>query len=171
MGLNRDLVLGMDEGSLAELRALQRPSPELEELLGAVIMIVKSPTAADTSWTKGAKRLMANLDRCVCVVCVCVCVCMCVCVYVCACACVCAVVRMRICVGLGTKLCLMFWGYASNMLKSPGLYPLGKPYFHSTLSLGKASPPFKPKALKVWDKSHLHSINPLIQSNTLSQRY
>ena len=75
------------------------------------------------------------------------------------------------CVGLGTKLCLMFWGYASNMLKSPGLYPLGKPYFHSTLSLGKASPPFKPKALKVWDKSHLHSINPLIQSNTLSQRY
>ena len=80
MGQNKDLVLGMDEGSLAELRALQRPSPELEELLAAVIMIVKSPTA-DTSWTKGAKRLMANLDRCVCV-CVPVCVCLCLCVRV-----------------------------------------------------------------------------------------
>ncbi|KAL5499629.1 hypothetical protein EMCRGX_G011081 [Ephydatia muelleri] len=62
VGQNQDLVLGMDERSLAELRALQRPSPELEELLAAVIMIVKSPSA-DTSWTKGAKRLMANLDR------------------------------------------------------------------------------------------------------------
>ena len=51
-------------------------------------------------------------------------------------------------VGLGTKLGLMFWGYASNILKSTGLYPLGKPHFHSNLSLGKASPPFKPKALK-----------------------
>ena len=27
----------------------------------------------------------------------------------------------RISVGLGTKPGLMFWGYASNMLKSPGL--------------------------------------------------
>ena len=64
----------------------------------------------------------------------------------------------------------MFWGYASNMLKSPGLHPLGKPHFHSTLSLGKASPPFKPKALKVWEKPHLHSTNPIIQSNTLSPK-
>ena len=69
-------------------------------------------------------------------------------------------------VGLGTKLGLMFWGYASNMIKSPGLYPLGNPLFHSTLSLGKASPPFKTKTLK----SHLHSTNPLIQSNTLSPK-
>ena len=34
-----------------------------------VVLIVKSPQA-DISWTKGAKRLMANLDRCVCT-CVC----------------------------------------------------------------------------------------------------
>ena len=39
MGQNKDLVLGMDEGSLAELHALpQARGP-------AVIMIVKSPTA------------------------------------------------------------------------------------------------------------------------------
>ena len=42
-----------------------------------------------------------------------VCVCVCFCVFVCVC--------QSISVGLGTKLGLMFWGYASNMLKSPGL--------------------------------------------------
>ena len=35
---------------------------EIQELLEAVIIIIKSP-AADLSWTKGAKRLMANVDR------------------------------------------------------------------------------------------------------------
>ena len=58
----KSLVREMDPSSLTELRGLQKPPPELEELLVAVICIVKSPNA-DTSWTKGAKRLMANLDR------------------------------------------------------------------------------------------------------------
>ena len=56
------LVAAMEPGSLAELRAVQKPPPELEQLLSAVIIIIKSP-GADLSWTKGAKRLMANLDR------------------------------------------------------------------------------------------------------------
>jgi transcriptional regulatory protein LevR len=55
-------VAAMDHGSLSELRALQRAPEEVEELLVAVIVIMKGPSA-DFSWTKGAKRLMANLDR------------------------------------------------------------------------------------------------------------
>ena len=58
----RQLVGQLDQDALLELRSLQRPSLEVEELLAAVIMVVKSPSA-DLSWTKGAKRLMANLDR------------------------------------------------------------------------------------------------------------
>ena len=75
-------------------------------------------------------------------------------------------------VGLGTKLGLMFWGMLAickiPSLK-PGVVPQGKPHFHSTLSLGKALLPFKPKALKVWEKPHIHSTNPIILhvSNTL----
>ena len=56
------LVMEMDQHSLSELRSLQRPPSDIEELLVAVITIVKG-TSADFSWTKGAKRLMANLDR------------------------------------------------------------------------------------------------------------
>lgn len=56
------LVQSMDQHSLSELRSLQRPPHDLEELMVAVINILKG-TAADFSWTKGAKRLMANLDR------------------------------------------------------------------------------------------------------------
>ena len=52
----------MNHESLSELRALQRAPEEVEELLVAVIVIMKGPSA-DFSWTKGAKRLMANLDR------------------------------------------------------------------------------------------------------------
>ena len=55
-------VASMDHESLSELRALQRAPEEVEELLVAVIVIMKGPSA-DFSWTKGAKRLMANLDR------------------------------------------------------------------------------------------------------------
>ena len=58
----QQLVLSMDQQSLSELRSLQRPPSDLEELLVAVITILKG-TSADFSWTKGAKRLMANLDR------------------------------------------------------------------------------------------------------------
>ncbi len=56
------LVMDMDHESLSELRSLQRPPPDIEELLVAVITILKG-VSADFSWTKGAKRLMANLDR------------------------------------------------------------------------------------------------------------
>ena len=59
---SQQLVLSMDHQSLTELRALQRAPQEIEELLVAVITIIKGPSA-DFSWTKGAKRLMANLDR------------------------------------------------------------------------------------------------------------
>ena len=58
----RNVVQTMDHESLSELRTLQRAPPEVEELLVAVIVIMKGPSA-DFSWTKGAKRLMANLDR------------------------------------------------------------------------------------------------------------
>ena len=58
----RNVVANMDRQSLSELRSLQRAPPDVEELLVAVIIIMKGPTA-DFSWTKGAKRLMANLDR------------------------------------------------------------------------------------------------------------
>ena len=58
----RNVVEIMDHQSLSELRALQRAPLEVEELLVAVIVIMKGPSA-DFSWTKGAKRLMANLDR------------------------------------------------------------------------------------------------------------
>ena len=47
---------------LLDLRSQIKPSLAVQELLEAVIIIVKSPTA-DLSWTKGAKRLMANVDR------------------------------------------------------------------------------------------------------------
>ena len=52
----------IDHASLNQLRAQQRPVRVTEDLLAAVICIVKSPSA-DLSWTKGAKRLMANVDR------------------------------------------------------------------------------------------------------------
>lgn len=44
------------------MRSITKPPLELQELLEAVIIIIKSPLA-DLSWTKGAKRLMANVDR------------------------------------------------------------------------------------------------------------
>ena len=59
---SQEQVASMEARDMAELRALHKPPPEIEQLLTAVIMIIKSP-GADVSWTKGAKRLMANLDR------------------------------------------------------------------------------------------------------------
>lgn len=44
------------------LRSLHKPPLDIQELLEAVIIIIKSP-GSDLSWTKGAKRLMANIDR------------------------------------------------------------------------------------------------------------
>nr|WAQ15579.1 axonemal dynein heavy chain E [Halisarca dujardinii] len=58
----KDLVAGMDKASLTELRAQHSPPREVELLLSAVIIVVKSANA-DLTWTKGAKRLMANIDR------------------------------------------------------------------------------------------------------------
>ena len=55
-------VVNINHSSLTELRAQQRPQQLIEDLMSAVISIVKSPSA-DLSWTKGAKRLMANIDR------------------------------------------------------------------------------------------------------------
>ncbi len=48
--------------SLQELRSLQKPDSKVGDILAAIIMILKSPTA-DVTWQKGAKRQMANLDR------------------------------------------------------------------------------------------------------------
>lgn len=55
-------VMNLNHSSLTELRAQQRPPQLVEDLLATVISVVKSPSA-DLSWTKGAKRLMANIDR------------------------------------------------------------------------------------------------------------
>lgn len=47
---------------VVDLRSQTKPPGVVQDLLEAVIIIVKSPTA-DLSWNKGAKRLMANIDR------------------------------------------------------------------------------------------------------------
>nr|XP_018669150.1 dynein heavy chain 9, axonemal [Ciona intestinalis] len=47
---------------LSELRSLQKPDSDVEDLMAAIIMILKSPNS-DVTWSKGAKRQMANLDR------------------------------------------------------------------------------------------------------------
>lgn len=60
----KNLTSVMTKESLQELRATQKPIIEVEDLMAAIIMILKSPTA-DLTWQKGAKRQMANLDRCV----------------------------------------------------------------------------------------------------------
>ncbi len=59
---SQKFVTEMHQEGLSELRSLQRPPMDIEDLLIAVITIVKG-TPADTSWTKGAKRIMANLER------------------------------------------------------------------------------------------------------------
>lgn len=59
----KKLIAEMTMESLQELRAMQKPIIEVEDLMAAVIMILKSPTA-DLTWQKGAKRQMANLERC-----------------------------------------------------------------------------------------------------------
>ncbi|CAF0871195.1 unnamed protein product, partial [Didymodactylos carnosus] len=58
----RKLMQNIDMNSLQELRSIQKPEQQLEDILASVIMILKSPTA-DVSWQKGAKRQMANIDR------------------------------------------------------------------------------------------------------------
>ena len=58
----KKLVSEMTMEALQELRATQKPTIEVEDLMAAIIMILKSPTA-DLTWQKGAKRQMANLER------------------------------------------------------------------------------------------------------------
>ena len=112
IGQSQQLVMSMDQQSLSELRSLQRPPSDLEELLVAVITIIKG-TSADFSWTKGAKRLMANLDRYagqLCVYCVCTCVLVCVhvclCVHMCACVCTCVLVCAHVCLCVHMCACV-----------------------------------------------------------------
>ncbi|GFO25145.1 dynein beta chain, ciliary-like, partial [Plakobranchus ocellatus] len=58
----KKVVKLMDVDDLAELRGMQKPSLEIEDLMAAIIMLLKSPSA-DLTWQKGAKRQMANLER------------------------------------------------------------------------------------------------------------
>ncbi|CAF0814108.1 unnamed protein product [Brachionus calyciflorus] len=58
----KKLIQNINMNSLQELRSIQKPDSKMEDILAAVIMILKSPTA-DVTWQKGAKRQMANLDR------------------------------------------------------------------------------------------------------------
>ncbi|XP_055866060.1 uncharacterized protein LOC106055129 isoform X2 [Biomphalaria glabrata] len=58
----KKVVKLMDIDELSELRGMQKPSPDIEDLMSTIIMLLKSPSA-DLTWQKGAKRLMANLER------------------------------------------------------------------------------------------------------------
>ncbi|XP_068122143.1 uncharacterized protein [Hyperolius riggenbachi] len=58
----KDLVRNMDIVALGELRVMQKPDVDIEELMASIIIILKSPNT-DLTWAKGAKRQMANLDR------------------------------------------------------------------------------------------------------------
>ncbi|XP_015223291.2 uncharacterized protein [Lepisosteus oculatus] len=58
----KKLVGEIDIEALGELRAMQQPDVDTEDLMASIIAILKSPTA-DLTWSKGAKRQMANLER------------------------------------------------------------------------------------------------------------
>ena len=58
----KKLIQNINMNSLQELRSVQKPDSRMEDILAAIIMILKSPTA-DVTWQKGAKRQMANIDR------------------------------------------------------------------------------------------------------------
>ncbi|XP_040278224.1 dynein beta chain, flagellar outer arm-like [Bufo bufo] len=59
---SKELVQNINITALGELRAMQKPGVDLEELMASIIIILKSPNA-DLTWAKGAKRQMANIDR------------------------------------------------------------------------------------------------------------
>ncbi|XP_018102433.1 dynein beta chain, flagellar outer arm [Xenopus laevis] len=58
----KELVKDMNIKELGELRAMQKPDVDIEELMASIIIILKSPNT-DLTWAKGAKRQMANIDR------------------------------------------------------------------------------------------------------------
>ncbi|KAJ8316357.1 hypothetical protein KUTeg_006371 [Tegillarca granosa] len=62
VGDTKRVVQNMSIDKLAELRAMSKPIIDIEDLMTAIIMILKSPSA-DLTWQKGAKRQMANLER------------------------------------------------------------------------------------------------------------
>ncbi|XP_078672103.1 uncharacterized protein LOC144911712 isoform X1 [Branchiostoma floridae x Branchiostoma belcheri] len=58
----KKVVEAMNMDHLVALRSLHQPDPVLEDLMAAIIMLLKSPNS-DLTWNKGAKRQMANLER------------------------------------------------------------------------------------------------------------
>eukprot|EP00795_Rhopilema_esculentum_P016198 gene16198-7569_t len=58
----KQILLELDQQGLSDLRSMQKPDSDIEDILAAIIIIVKSPTS-DLTWNKGAKRIMANLER------------------------------------------------------------------------------------------------------------
>ncbi|KAK3108743.1 hypothetical protein FSP39_014630 [Pinctada imbricata] len=58
----KKVIQNMDIEKLSELRGMNKPIIDIEELMMPIIMILKSPSA-DLTWQKGAKRQMANLER------------------------------------------------------------------------------------------------------------
>ncbi|XP_075192459.1 uncharacterized protein LOC142291659 [Anomaloglossus baeobatrachus] len=58
----KQMVQNIDITALGELRAMQKPDVDIEELMASIIIILKSPST-DLTWAKGAKRQMANIDR------------------------------------------------------------------------------------------------------------
>ncbi|XP_033641711.1 dynein beta chain, flagellar outer arm-like [Asterias rubens] len=58
----KKVVQELDINSLGELRGMQKPDVDIEDLMASIIMILKSPSS-DLTWSKGAKRQMANIER------------------------------------------------------------------------------------------------------------
>eukprot|EP00057_Strongylocentrotus_purpuratus_P006394 XP_011660868.1 PREDICTED: dynein beta chain, flagellar outer arm [Strongylocentrotus purpuratus] len=58
----KKVVQTLDVTSLGELRGMHKPDVDIEDLLASIIMILKSPSS-DLTWSKGAKRQMANIER------------------------------------------------------------------------------------------------------------
>jgi len=58
----KKVVQNMSLDALSELRSMQNPPTEVEQLLAAIIIILKGQQV-DLTWAKGAKRQMANLER------------------------------------------------------------------------------------------------------------
>ncbi|KAK6172547.1 hypothetical protein SNE40_016179 [Patella caerulea] len=58
----KKVVKNIDIEKLTDLRGMSKPIIDIEDLMTAIIMILKSPSA-DLTWQKGAKRQMANLER------------------------------------------------------------------------------------------------------------
>ncbi|KAL5253857.1 hypothetical protein ACHWQZ_G013584 [Mnemiopsis leidyi] len=58
----KDTLGQLTSASLTELRSINKPDSHIEDIIVAVIMLLKSPMA-DLTWNKGGKRLLAGIDR------------------------------------------------------------------------------------------------------------